>query len=225
MVRVLNERYGFTVRGKAVFLLNRVLRIWPAYLVLLGLTLVALRFLPLTSVFSLIRMPATLAEIFTNLLLLGQVTFDFRQWIPMAKPLVTSWSLSVDMASYVLLALYFGWSAGRMWLYAGIGVAALVICGRRLLCWPSLFWPSSLTRVCRSPSGPRSAFRSHGVMLSCAPQKRVYRLEDFVGRASYHLFLGHMPLAAVLVTGLHFWAGSPTTFGVTVPLTTPAMLP
>jgi peptidoglycan/LPS O-acetylase OafA/YrhL len=26
--------------------------------------------------------------------------------------------------------------------------------------------------------------------------------QDFFGRASYHLFLGHMPIAAVLVTGL-----------------------
>ena len=26
--------------------------------------------------------------------------------------------------------------------------------------------------------------------------------EDFFGRASYHLFIGHMPIATVLVTGL-----------------------
>jgi peptidoglycan/LPS O-acetylase OafA/YrhL len=37
ITRVLNERYGFTARGMATFLLNRVLRLWPAYLVIIGL--------------------------------------------------------------------------------------------------------------------------------------------------------------------------------------------
>jgi peptidoglycan/LPS O-acetylase OafA/YrhL len=33
MTRVLNERYGFTAAGTAAFALNRVLRLWPVYLV------------------------------------------------------------------------------------------------------------------------------------------------------------------------------------------------
>jgi len=101
MTRVLNERYGFTTRGTAAFLLNRVLRLWPAYLALLGLTLIALLFLPLSNFFFLIRMPTTLADIVTNLAILGQVTFDFRQWLPLAKPVVTSWSLSIELFSCV----------------------------------------------------------------------------------------------------------------------------
>jgi len=268
MVRVINERYGFTARGRAIFLLNRVLRIWPAYLVLMGMTLIALRFLPLTSVFSLIRTPATPAEIITNLLLLGQATFDFRQWIPMAKPLVTSWSLSVEMASFVLLALYFGRSASRIWLYAAIGVAAMIIstgwcmlsrdpiygpycfqnrygvvqagfvpfaCGglfyfhrQAISGWIQrhslvaigmlvvAFLAQFLDRRLAFTVGTYIGIPLTWVMLSCAPQKRVSRLEDFFGRASYHLFLGHMPMAAVLVTGLFFRAGSLPTFGVTV---------
>jgi len=51
MTRVLNERYGFTARGTAAFLLNRVLRLWPAYFAILGLTLIALWFLPLQNFF------------------------------------------------------------------------------------------------------------------------------------------------------------------------------
>ena len=50
MTRVLNERYGFSARGTVAFLLNRVLRLWPAYLTILGLTLIALSFLPLSRV-------------------------------------------------------------------------------------------------------------------------------------------------------------------------------
>src|SRR5690349_16222866 len=86
MTRVLNERYGFSARGAVAFLLNRVLRLWPAYLVILGLTLIALLFLPLSNFVSLIRMPSTLADVVTNLAILGQVTFDFSQWLPLAKP-------------------------------------------------------------------------------------------------------------------------------------------
>ena len=67
------------------FLLNRVLRLWPAYLAILGLTLIALSFLLLSSFVSLIRMPTTLADIVTNPAILGQVTFDLRQWLPLAK--------------------------------------------------------------------------------------------------------------------------------------------
>jgi len=97
MTCILNERYGFSARGTVAFLLNRVLRLWPAYLAILGLTLIALSFLPLSNFFSLIRMPTTLADIVTNLAILGQVTFDFRQWLPLAKPVDTSWSLSIEV--------------------------------------------------------------------------------------------------------------------------------
>jgi peptidoglycan/LPS O-acetylase OafA/YrhL len=125
MTRVLNERYGFTPRGTVAFLLNRVLRLWPAYLAILGLTLIALLFLPLSNFFFLIRMPTTLADIVTNLAILGQVTFDFKQWLPLAKPVVTSWSLSIELFSYLLLALYFARSSIRLWAFAMIGAVAM----------------------------------------------------------------------------------------------------
>jgi peptidoglycan/LPS O-acetylase OafA/YrhL len=51
MTRVLNERYGFTFRGMVAFALNRMLRLWPAYMVITLLALVAVRFLPLANFF------------------------------------------------------------------------------------------------------------------------------------------------------------------------------
>jgi len=39
-------------------------------------------------------------------------------------------------------------------------------------------------------------------LLSVWPGGVASGAQDFFGRASYHLFLGHMPIAAVLVTGL-----------------------
>jgi peptidoglycan/LPS O-acetylase OafA/YrhL len=46
MTKVLNESYGFSTWGTVTFLINRVLRLWPAYFAILGLTLTALLFLP-----------------------------------------------------------------------------------------------------------------------------------------------------------------------------------
>src|SRR5260221_14780352 len=66
MTRVLNERYGFSTRGTAVFLLNRVLRLWPAYLVIMAVTPFARRFLPLGRFFFLIRRPACAPACVTN---------------------------------------------------------------------------------------------------------------------------------------------------------------
>jgi peptidoglycan/LPS O-acetylase OafA/YrhL len=41
-------------------------------------------------------------------------------------------------------------------------------------------------------------------MLAAATGTQTTRLQDFFGRASYHLFISHMPVAAVLAVGLHF---------------------
>ena len=47
ITRVLNTRYGFNWRGTGAFALNRLLRLWPAYVALMALALIAVRFLPL----------------------------------------------------------------------------------------------------------------------------------------------------------------------------------
>jgi peptidoglycan/LPS O-acetylase OafA/YrhL len=255
MTRVLNERYGFTARGIAAFLLNRVLRLWPAYLIFLGLTVLALLFLPLSSFFALIRMPDTLADIVTNIAILGQVTFDFKQWLPLAKPIVTSWSLSIELFSYLLLALYFARSSLRLWTFAVIGAVAMSIstwhcavsaepaaygpyCAqnrygvlqagfipfamgglfyfhqRALSFWitanlrvlialliaghAAMFLGNALTATI----GPYLGIGVIFFLLSVWTGKIASGTHDFFGRASYHLFIGHMPIAAVLVTGL-----------------------
>ena len=66
MTRILHERYGLTVRGTAAFVLNRVLRLWPAYTVIMASVLLALRFLPLQNFFFLIRTPTSAADVVTT---------------------------------------------------------------------------------------------------------------------------------------------------------------
>ena len=125
MTKVLNERYGFSTRGTVAFLLNRVLRLWPAYLVILGLTLTALLVLPLANFYPQIRMPRTAAEIISNITILGQATFDYDQWMPLARPTFTSWSLSIEVFCYLLLAAYFARTPRRLWGFAVIGAIAI----------------------------------------------------------------------------------------------------
>jgi peptidoglycan/LPS O-acetylase OafA/YrhL len=261
MTRVLNERYGFSTRGMAAFLLNRVLRLWPAYFGILGLTLIALWFLPLQNFFPLIRFPTTPVEIVGNIAVLGQVTFDFVQWIPLAKPVVTSWSLSIEVFCYLLLAVYFARTPARLWAFAAIGALAIA-----LSTWhcavsadPSPYGPycfqnrygvlqagfipfamgglfhfhrrsisgrikSNLRALLVLLVGAHAAmllgdvlsatvgpYLGIGVMfflLSIWNGQPGNNTQDFFGRASYHLFIGHMPIAAVLVTGLQFKPGS-----------------
>jgi peptidoglycan/LPS O-acetylase OafA/YrhL len=261
MTRVLNERYGFTARGMATFLVNRVLRLWPAYLAILGLTLFALLFLPLSNYFFLIKMPQRPLEIITNLTILGQVTFDFVQWLPLAKPLVTSWSLSIEVVCYVLLAIYFARTRARLWAFAAIGLLAMTIstwhCA--ISADPSLYGPYcsqnrygvvqagfvpfamgglfyfhklSISRWVNANlfligaalvAAVAAMFISSTLNVTIAPYLGIIlmfcllvrwdgrpanRIQDFFGRASYHLFIAHMPISAVLVVGLRWTANT-----------------
>ena len=261
MTRVLVERYGFTARGTAAFLLNRVLRLWPAYLAILGLTLIALWFLPLQNFFPLIRFPKTLPDIVSNIAVLGQVTFDFLQWQPLAKPVVTSWSLSIEVFCYVLLAVYFARTPARLWAFAAIGAIALgfstwhcavsadpslysAYCyqnrygvlqaafipfamgglfyfhSRSVRSWINANWGALIVLLVAAIA---ATFLGHAISATVGPYLGIgvmfcllsiwngqsgNSIQDFFGRASYHLFIGHMPIAAVLVTGLTLTQGS-----------------
>jgi len=256
MTRVLNDRYGFTIRGTAAFVLNRVLRLWPAYLVILTLALVALRFFPLSNFFFLIRMPKNPEEVLTNLTIVGQVTFDFLQWLPLAKPLVTSWSLSIEVCSYVLLAFWFAKSSRRLWTLAALGVAAMAISTgwceisanpaaygpycfqnrygviqagfvpfafgglyhfhRRMISqwilrrrWSTMCMIGALIGAMFSGPlvtttiGPFMGVPLMWMLLANTRDADATKAQDFFGRASYHLFIAHMPMAAVLAIGFH----------------------
>jgi peptidoglycan/LPS O-acetylase OafA/YrhL len=255
MTRILHERYSFTAKGVIAFILNRVLRLWPAYLVLMILTLFALHFLPLTNFFFLIRAPSTALDVITNVAVIGQVTFDFVQWLPLAKPLVTSWSLSIEIVCYLLLALYFARTSARLWAFAVIGVIAMAL-STMWCAWsadPSRYGPycfqnrygvvqagfvpfafgglyylhrSVISKwllkyravsICFLAVAMAATFAGDRftatvapfigipltwILVSNAPDVRPTGAQDFFGRASYHLFIAHMPVAAVLVTGL-----------------------
>jgi peptidoglycan/LPS O-acetylase OafA/YrhL len=245
----------------AAFLLNRVLRLWPAYFAILALTLIALWFLPLQHFYPLIRFPTTPAEIIGNIAVLGQVTFDFVQWLPLAKPLVTSWSLSIEVFCYLLLAVYFARTPARLWAFAAMGAVAMGFStwhcavsadpslygpycyqnrygvlqagfipfamgglfyfhGRSMRGWINANWRVLIVLLV---AGHAATFLGNAISATVGPYLGIgvmlcllsiwngqsgNNTQDFFGRASYHLFIGHMPIAAVLVTGLDLRQGS-----------------
>jgi peptidoglycan/LPS O-acetylase OafA/YrhL len=272
MTRVLNERYGFAWRGTAAFLINRVLRLWPSYCVIMGLALLALQFRPLSNFFFLIRTPHTALDIITNITIVGQVSFDFVQWLPLAKPLVTSWSLSIEMCSYILLGVYFARSPGRLMVFAALGFASIaastawcalssnpgqygtycfqnrygvIQAGFMPFAFGGLFYfyeksiangllkhrgfalaglACAIGAMFAGPKvyatiGPFIGIPGVWLLLSAARGSAgPTRVQDFFGRASYHLFISHMPLAAVLSVGFGVPAETFTIYVLTVAL-------
>lgn len=125
MTRVLNERYGFTPSGTLAFVLNRILRLWPAYLVAIAISYLALKFDWTAPTYGLLRIPSTLIEKITNITVLGQVTFDFQFMSRLSVLAPNGWSLSIELFCYLLLALYFARTPARLVWLAGIGAVAL----------------------------------------------------------------------------------------------------
>src|SRR5947208_2802423 len=97
MTRVLHEKYGFTGPGRLAFCISRVLRLWPAYLVILAITVAALHVAPLGEIYGLLRAPHTSGEWAATLTLFGLVGPDFGHMVSMPLTIPNNWSLSVEV--------------------------------------------------------------------------------------------------------------------------------
>ena len=266
MTRVLHERYGFGPRGTVAFLVNRILRLWPAYLVVVAGTGLALHFYPLQNFFFSLRAPHSLLEKVTTLTILGQVGVDFTYVVPQSRLAVTSWSLSIELFTYCLLAFYFARTPARLAALAALGAGGLLLStgycwwapspyygeycfqnrygvlqagfipfaagglaylrGAALRQWLRRHWKWLIAAVLGGEALVASnTFTSVtagpflGVVVMIAilawrgADQRPSLATDFIGRASYHLFIAHMSIAAILVVG---FAAAPNTFAVFV---------
>jgi len=254
MTRVLHERYGFTPSGTAAFLINRVLRLWPAYLVVIAGTWLTLHFLPLDQFFFSLTAPHALLERVTAFTILGQVAFDFKYLIPLSRLSPTSWSLSIELCCYCLLAFYFAKTRARLFALAGLGIAGLALStgycwampspyygpycfqnrygvvqagfipfaagGLTYLYRPGLrrfvlsYWKWGIAAVLAAEAlvianvfasvtlGPfLGVIAMTAILAWSGGDRRPSAAIDFIGRASYHLFIAHMSIAAILVLG------------------------
>jgi peptidoglycan/LPS O-acetylase OafA/YrhL len=104
MTRILNERYGFSARGTVAFLLKScaaaLARLSDDSLPDADRAVVpsAVQFLFSDPYSNHASRHRDQSDNF------GSSDLRLRQWLPLAKPVVTSWSLSIELFSYVLLA-------------------------------------------------------------------------------------------------------------------------
>ena len=125
MTRVLNERYGFGWSGTIAFAANRVLRLWPAYFVVVAFSLALLSHIAKSPLYAVLRLPETRWDWLVNFTVIGITGFDIQHMAARPVLVPNSWSLSVELVAYVLLALGFAKSSRRLWLLACLGALAL----------------------------------------------------------------------------------------------------
>lgn len=251
MTRVLNERYGFLWSGTAAFAVNRILRLWPAYLVIAALSYVTLRLNLMSPTYGLLRLPSTAIEKITNITVLGQVTFDYQFMGHLSVLVPNGWSLSIELFCYSLLALYFAKTPLRLCWLAGAGAIALTLSTAYCSITPGDYGPycfqnrygvlqagfipfalggliffrgdrlkaavdrwilliagavlASLFAIYSVPPlqwtvAPFVGALGMGVLLIYSFGRDFHNaVTEFLGRASYHLFISHWVLAAILI--------------------------
>ena len=271
MTRVLHERYGFAWSGTVAFLANRMLRLWPAYLTVIAATGLVLCFYPLGNFFFSLTAPRSFWGALTLVALLGQVSVDFVYLIPLPRLAPTSWSLSIEVVCYCLLAVYFAQTPKRLIALAVLGaigialstgycaavpspyygpycfqnrygviqagfipfaVGGLAYFHRPLLrAWLASWWKWGLAALLGAEmlvalsifvSMTLGPFLGVVAMLALivwdGGDKRPSPAVDFIGRASYHLFIAHMSIAAILVVCFGMTANAFPVFAVSVAL-------
>ncbi|MBZ0209646.1 MAG: acyltransferase [Hyphomicrobium sp.] len=117
ITRVLNTHYmvdRFSWGGFGAFALNRVLRLWPAYLLVCVLSALLVE-----------RAPLTAAQWLTNLSVVGIVGVDYLHMASFPELAPNAWSLSIELVCYALLAFGFARSPRALLMFALLGAVAL----------------------------------------------------------------------------------------------------
>jgi peptidoglycan/LPS O-acetylase OafA/YrhL len=114
----MNEKYGFKNKGITKYLVNRALRIYPTYLICMGLTAALVYAFPwLTWQLSRsVTMPGSLHLWFSNIFIIGLDGFSRGRFVPQA------WSLYVEIIFYLLIGLVLARKKALVvaWLIFGI---------------------------------------------------------------------------------------------------------
>ena len=147
MTRVLHERYGFSPIGIGRFALNRVLRLWPAYMLVLAFTTVAIAVWGPMWVFK--QLPKDWSDIVLNLTVVGQVGVDFEYGLRKTILVGNAWSLSIEVFCYLLLALYFAKTPTRLWMLVLIGALGLSISTAHCIAHPDAVLQNDSSTICK----------------------------------------------------------------------------
>lgn len=122
MTLVLNETYGFSLSGTKAFLLNRFLRLAPAYYATITLSAATSYLLfPLSNFDNSLALPQNSFEWLTNLTVIGQASFD-NSLMVVSRLADNSWSLSIEIFCYFLLAIGFARNIRYLLILLTLGV-------------------------------------------------------------------------------------------------------
>ena len=117
MAAVFTTKYGSMEKGVRLFFLNRVLRLWPTYLLLLAFTWLAFVFAGAKirndfHVFTLFLTPLTAGDLLylvpAELLLVGQDVISLDDSLQYLMPVRQSWSIGTELLFYALVPMVAG---------------------------------------------------------------------------------------------------------------------
>ncbi len=117
MVLVTNRTYPLTTAGVSKFLVNRFLRIYPIYIVILLISLLVVYYTPNSQVFNeALKLPDTASDWVRNVFIFGMAYDSGSRIIPPV------WALANELVFYLLICLFLGRNAyvAMVWFLASI---------------------------------------------------------------------------------------------------------
>lgn len=128
---VMQRSYGYSVRGLARFWINRALRLYPAYFVMLAFTLLVLQIVPAEAARQFrapMALPQTAADWLANLTMVYPDLFPNRV-TPRLAP--ATWAITIELFYYLLISL--GLSRARRATEAWLAVSLALLGGQLVL--------------------------------------------------------------------------------------------
>lgn len=136
MTMILQRSYGYGLAGFRRFVVNRFLRIFPAYWTVLLLTLLVLWLVPGSGEFHpTIGWPESWTSWLQNL----TIATHAKLGTPI-KPIPQSWALTVELFWYALIGLGASKTVARTWVWVGLSLAYTVTALGLGLGWDGLYF-------------------------------------------------------------------------------------
>jgi len=119
MTLIMQESYGFSFNGIRVFWLNRILRLYPTYLTILGLTVIAIFIFPDVVKHPDLYFPARIIEWMSNISMVYPNVVPHRVEPRLVPP---SWALTNELLFYLLISFGISKTLGRTLIWLGLSV-------------------------------------------------------------------------------------------------------
>jgi peptidoglycan/LPS O-acetylase OafA/YrhL len=120
MTLVLTETYQRSLHGFTAFWVNRTLRLYPGYLIVISLVVIVAAMGLVTS-----PIPSHPAAWIKNIAIFGLSGFTDEQLEP-ERLFRNSWSLAIEVSCYLVLSAYFAFSQKRLATLLVIGIAVAI---------------------------------------------------------------------------------------------------